>query len=156
MHSATLLTDRAGREAARRERAQLAKKLIADSCERHNINKGELTVHADRGLSIQPRQWRFSCLTCVLRNHISGLASRMTIRFRSPFQNARVSTRFLRAAYAAHPERFPRGPSLGWPIARRCLDQSTQNTIRITKFYSVNYDTRCLIHVDRFRIRRNS
>lgn len=37
---------------AHRERAHLAKKLISDSCDRHNIQRDQLTVHADRGPSM--------------------------------------------------------------------------------------------------------
>lgn len=37
---------------ARRESAQLAKKLITDTCSRQGIEQGKLTLHADRGSSM--------------------------------------------------------------------------------------------------------
>ncbi len=37
---------------APRESAELAKRLIADSCAKHNIQRGQLTVHADRGAAM--------------------------------------------------------------------------------------------------------
>jgi putative transposase len=37
---------------AYREEAALAKKLIQETCEKHQIKKGQLTIHADRGSSM--------------------------------------------------------------------------------------------------------
>jgi putative transposase len=153
---------------AHRERAQLAKKLIADSCERHNINKGELTVHADRGPSMSSKtvallladlgatkshSWphqssdnpfseahfktlkyrpdfpeRFGCIEDA-RAHCrrffdwynnehrhGGIAMLTPNDVHSGLAQQRLAERqqVLCAAYAAHPERFPRGlPSAG-------------------------------------------
>jgi len=41
--------------AAYRESAQLAEKLIADSCLKQGIEKGQLTIHADRGSSMKSK-----------------------------------------------------------------------------------------------------
>jgi len=44
-----------GWRAAYRESAQLAEKLIADSCLKQGIEKGQLTIHADRGSSMKSK-----------------------------------------------------------------------------------------------------
>jgi len=47
---------------APRESAELAKRLIADTCEKQDIQPGQLTIHADRGSSMRskpvPSCWR--------------------------------------------------------------------------------------------------
>ncbi len=40
---------------AHRESATLAKRLIAETCERQKIGRGELTLHADRGSSMKSK-----------------------------------------------------------------------------------------------------
>lgn len=40
---------------AERESSQLAKRLIRHSCEKHGINPGQLTLHADRGSSMKSK-----------------------------------------------------------------------------------------------------
>ncbi len=42
---------------APRESAELAKRLIEDSCAKQNIQPGELTVHADRGSPMTSKNW---------------------------------------------------------------------------------------------------
>jgi putative transposase len=37
------------------ESAELAEALIADTCDRQNIGKGQLTLHADRGASMRSK-----------------------------------------------------------------------------------------------------
>ena len=44
---------------APRESAELAKRLIADSCEKQNIAPGQLTIHADRGSSMTSKPVAF-------------------------------------------------------------------------------------------------
>jgi putative transposase len=48
-----------GRMVAHRESAELAKRLIADTCEKQNIQPGELTIHADRGSSMTSKPVAF-------------------------------------------------------------------------------------------------
>ncbi len=40
---------------AHRESAELARRLIAESCRKQDIEPGELTLHADRGSSMQSK-----------------------------------------------------------------------------------------------------
>lgn len=40
---------------APRESAELAKRLIADSCQKQHIQPGQLTVHADRGPAMKSK-----------------------------------------------------------------------------------------------------
>src|SRR5450631_1987338 len=44
---------------APRETAELAKRLIADTCEKQNIQPGQLTLHADRGSSMKSKPVAF-------------------------------------------------------------------------------------------------
>ena len=44
---------------APRETAELAKRLIADTCDKQNIQPGELTIHADRGSSMTSKPVAF-------------------------------------------------------------------------------------------------
>ena len=44
---------------AHRESAELAKRLIADSCDKQNIAAGQLTIHADRGSSMTSKPVAF-------------------------------------------------------------------------------------------------
>ena len=44
---------------APRETAELAKRLIADTCDKQNIQPGQLTVHADRGASMTSKPVAF-------------------------------------------------------------------------------------------------
>jgi putative transposase len=44
---------------APRETAELAKRLIADTCDKQNIQPGQLTVHADRGSSMTSKPVAF-------------------------------------------------------------------------------------------------
>ena len=44
---------------APRETAELAKRLIADTCDKQNIQPGQLTIHADRGSSMTSKPVAF-------------------------------------------------------------------------------------------------
>ncbi len=44
---------------ASRESAELAKRLITESCEKQDIQKGQLTIHADRGSSMKSKPVAF-------------------------------------------------------------------------------------------------
>ena len=44
---------------APRESAELAKRLIADTCDKQNIQPGQLTIHADRGSSMTSKPVAF-------------------------------------------------------------------------------------------------
>lgn len=44
---------------APRETAELAKRLIADTCEKQDIQPGQLTIHADRGSSMRSKPVAF-------------------------------------------------------------------------------------------------
>lgn len=154
---------------AYREAATLAEKLIAESCERQEIARGTLTIHADRGTSMKskPVALLMSDLGVTKshsRPHVSddnpfSEAHFKTLKYRPDFParfgeledargfcrdffawynddhhhsgigmltpsdvhydlvDERISQRqaALDAAFAAHPERFPRGR----PTARR-------------------------------------
>lgn len=47
---------------AYRESGELAKELIEQRLQRHNIFPGSLTVHADRGAPMTSKAWLFSWL----------------------------------------------------------------------------------------------
>jgi len=148
---------------AHRESAALAKRLIADTCQRQGILPGQLTLHADRGSSMRSKDValllvdlgvtkthsrpytstdnpyseaqfktlkyrpafpdRFGCLLHArtfcgpfftwynTRHRHSGLAMLTPQEVHSGLAAHRLAERaaVLAAAYAAHPERFPRG-----------------------------------------------
>lgn len=154
---------------AHREAAQLAEKLIAETCERQGIAPGQLVIHADRGTSMTSKPVALLLADLGVtkthsRPHVSNdnpfsETQFKTMKYRPDFperfgeiEHARAHTRdfmtwyndehhhealgmltpadvhhglveqrvaerqiVLDAAYAAHPERFPRGR----PIARR-------------------------------------
>jgi putative transposase len=60
---------------AYRESAELAKRLIEESCKKQDIQPGQLTLHADRGTSMRSKPiW-------VSRKRIAGRTCRTTIPF---------------------------------------------------------------------------
>ena len=148
---------------ARRESATLAERLIAETCARQGIARGQLTLHADRGSSMRSKDVallladlgvtkthsrpytstdnpyseaqfktlkyrpsfpdRFGCLEDTRRfcgpfftwynteHRHSGLAMLTPHDVHDGLAEQRLAERaaVLAAAYAAHPERFPRG-----------------------------------------------
>ena len=66
------------------ESAELAKRLIGDTCEKQKIQPGELTIHADRGASMTSKTVAFlmADLGIARENATAGLMCPMTIRIR--------------------------------------------------------------------------
>ena len=64
--------------AAPRERAQLAKALIAQACEQQHIPPGQLTVHADRGTSMSSKPVAFLLADLGVTKTTSGRTPRPT------------------------------------------------------------------------------
>jgi putative transposase len=55
---------------APRETAELAKRLIADTCEKQDIQPGQLTIHADRGSSMRSKPVAFLLADlAVIKSH---------------------------------------------------------------------------------------
>lgn len=66
---------------AMRESAELAKRLIEESCQKQKIQPGQLTLHADRGTSMSSKAVAY-WPTWESRKPTAELTSRMTIRNR--------------------------------------------------------------------------
>jgi uncharacterized membrane protein len=69
-----------GAMVAMRESAELAKRLIEESCARQNIQRGQLTLHAAAGLRCAPNQWPSCWPTWGSRKRTAGCTSPTTIR----------------------------------------------------------------------------
>jgi putative transposase len=67
---------------AMRESAELAKRLIEQSCAKQNIRPGQLTLHADRGTSMSSKPVAFLLADLGVTKHIAGRTSPTTIRIR--------------------------------------------------------------------------
>ena len=65
---------------AYRESAELAKRLIEESCNKQHIQPGQLTLHADRGSSMRSKPVALLLADLVSRKRIVGRTSRTTIR----------------------------------------------------------------------------
>ena len=61
---------------APRETAELAKRLIADTCDKQNILPDQLTIHADRGSSMTSKPVAF-LLADLERHQIAQSALRL-------------------------------------------------------------------------------
>jgi putative transposase len=84
---------------ATRESATLAEKLIAETCERHGIQAGQLTVHADRGSSM-----RSKLVAALLADlGVTKTHSRPHVSNDNPFSEAGFKTLKYRPDF---PERF--------------------------------------------------
>lgn len=84
---------------ADRESSTLAKKLIAESCERQGVNRGQLTVHADRGTSMTSKN-----LALLLADlGITKSHSRPHVSNDNPFSEAQFKTLKYRPGF---PDRF--------------------------------------------------
>ena len=84
---------------ALRESAVLAEKLIAESCERQNIQPGELTVHADRGAAMTSKPVAFMMADLgITKSH-----SRPHVSNDNPFSEAQFKTLKYRPDF---PDRF--------------------------------------------------
>ena len=64
---------------AHRESAALAQRLIAESCRKQDIERDQLTLHADRGSSMRSKPVGLLLLTSELPRPTPGLTSRTTI-----------------------------------------------------------------------------
>lgn len=84
---------------AHRETATLARKLLAETCERENIQPGQLVVHADRGSSMTSKPVAFLLADLgVTKTH-----SRPHVSDDNPFSEAQFKTLKYRPDF---PERF--------------------------------------------------
>jgi putative transposase len=84
---------------ADRESAALAKKLIADTCERQHVEPGELTLHADRGSSMKSK-----CVAFMLADlGVTKTHSRPHVSDDNPYSEAQFKTLKYRPDF---PERF--------------------------------------------------
>ena len=84
---------------AHRESAALAEKLIGETCARHGIQRGQLTLHADRGPSMTSKPVAFLLADLgVTKTH-----SRPNVSDDNPFSEAQFKTLKYRPDF---PERF--------------------------------------------------
>ena len=84
---------------ATRETAELAKRLIADTCDKQNIQPGQLTVHADRGSSMTSKPVAFLMADLsVTKSH-----SRPYVSDDNPYSESHFRTLKYRPDF---PERF--------------------------------------------------
>ncbi len=84
---------------AHRESAELAKRLIADSCEKQNIAPGQLTIHADRGSSMTSKPVAFLMADLgVTKTH-----SRPYVSDDNPYSESQFRTMKYRPEF---PDRF--------------------------------------------------
>ena len=87
---------------AQRESTALAEKLIAESCERQEIQPGQLTVHADRGAPMIAKSMAFLLADLgITKTH-----SRPHVSNDNPFSESHFKTLKYRPDF---PERFPHG-----------------------------------------------
>ena len=84
---------------ASQERAALAKKLISQSCEKHAIPPGQLTIHADRGTSMTSKSVAF----LLADLGITQTHSRPSVSDDNPFSESQFKTLKYRPDF---PERF--------------------------------------------------
>ena len=84
---------------ATRESAALAEKLIAATCAKQGIGRGQLTVHADRGSSMTSRPVAF----LLADLGINQSHSRLHVSNDNPFSEAQFKTRKYRPYF---PDRF--------------------------------------------------
>lgn len=84
---------------ARRESAALAEKLIATTCERQGIARGQLTVHADRGSSMTSK----SVALLLADLGVTKTHSRPQVSNDNPYSEANFKTLKYRPGF---PERF--------------------------------------------------
>jgi len=84
---------------APKECSKLAEKLIADTCERHGVERGQLTIHADRGSSM-----RSKLVAQLLADlGVTKTHSRPHVSNDNPFSEAAFKTLKYRPNF---PERF--------------------------------------------------
>ena len=84
---------------APRETAELAKRLIADTCDKQNIQPGQLTIHADRGSSMTSKPVAFLLADLsVTKSH-----SRPYVSDDNPYSESHFRTLKYRPDF---PERF--------------------------------------------------
>jgi putative transposase len=84
---------------APRETAELAKRLIADTCDKQNIQPGQLTVHADRGSSMTSKPVAFLLAELgVTKSH-----SRPYVSDDNPYSESQFRTMKYRPEF---PDRF--------------------------------------------------
>jgi putative transposase len=84
---------------APRETAELAKRLIADTCEKQDIQPGQLTIHADRGSSMRSKPVAFLLADlAVIKSH-----SRPYVSDDNPYSESHFRTLKYRPDF---PDRF--------------------------------------------------
>ncbi len=84
---------------AMRESAELAKRLIEESCEKQNIQRGQLTLHADRGTSMSSKPVAFLLADLgVTKTH-----SRPHVSDDNPYSESQFRTMKYRPEF---PDRF--------------------------------------------------
>jgi putative transposase len=84
---------------APRESAELAKRLIADTCEKQDIQPGQLTIHADRGSSMRSKPVAFLLADlAVIKSH-----SRPYVSDDNPYSESHFRTLKYRPDF---PDRF--------------------------------------------------
>ena len=82
-----------------RESAELAKRLIADTCEKQDIQPGQLTIHADRGSSMRSKPVAFLLADlAVIKSH-----SRPYVSDDNPYSESHFRTLKYRPDF---PDRF--------------------------------------------------
>ena len=69
---------------ASNESAALAERFIAESCAKHGIQPGQLTLHADRGSSMRSKLVALLLADLAVTKRIVDRTSPTTIRFRKP------------------------------------------------------------------------
>jgi putative transposase len=84
---------------ARQENAALAKRLIEESCEKQEIEEGQLTIHSDRGIPM-----RSKCVAQLLADlGVTKSHSRPYVSDDNPFSEAQFKTMKYRPEF---PDRF--------------------------------------------------
>ena len=86
---------------AMRESADLAKRLIAESCQRQRIQPGQLTLHADHGTSVSSRPVAFLLLLADLG--VTKTNSRPHVSNDNPYSKSQFRTLKYRPEF---PDRF--------------------------------------------------
>jgi transposase InsO family protein len=105
---------------AHRESAELAKRLIADSCEKQNIAPGQLAIHADRGSSMTSKPVAF----LMADLGVTKMHSRPYVSDDNPYSESQFRTMKYRPEF---PDRFGsilrHAPMRRFSV-RRCGSQS--------------------------------
>src|SRR5512140_3855278 len=82
---------------AERESGRLAEKLIAETCRRHRIMPGQLTIHADRGASMKSKP----VVALLAQLDVERTHSRPHVSNDNPFSEAQFKTLKYRPDFPA-------------------------------------------------------